>query len=97
MMAVTVAGKQVCKSTHSRNKRLAHQMLARWETEVFEGRFHLPKSAPPYFDEWAEEFMAKVAHPNTHKRYLSSVEKLKSKFTGLRLSAISAERIEEYE
>jgi integrase len=96
MMAVAVAGRQHCKSTHTTNKRLAGQMLARWETEVFEGRFHLPKSAPVPFTKWADEFLAKVAHPNTRKRYGSSIEKLKAAFTGLRLSDISAERIEEY-
>jgi len=96
MMAVTVNGRQVCKSTHTSNKRLADQMLSRWETDVFEGRFHLPKSAPPAFAQWAEEFLAKVSHPNTRKRYGSSVGKLKEAFTGARLSDVSAERIEEY-
>ena len=28
---------------------IGDQMLSRWETEVFEGRFHLPKTAPPTF------------------------------------------------
>lgn len=70
--------------------------ICSWETEVFEGRFHLPKSAPPYFEEWTTEFLAKVPHPNTRKRYSFPVEKLKSKFGGIRLSEISAERIEEY-
>src|ERR1700720_2788069 len=68
MMAVTINGRQVCKSTPTSNKRLADQLLSRWETEVFEGRFHLPKSAPPPFEEWADEFLARVAHPNTRKR-----------------------------
>lgn len=95
-MAVTVDGRQVCKSTHTSNKRLADQLLSRWETEVFEGRFHLLKSAPPPFAKWADEFLAKVVHPNTRKRYKSSVGKLKRKFIGARLSDISAERIEEY-
>jgi hypothetical protein len=96
MMAVTVNGRQVCKSAHTSNKRLADQLLSRWETEVFEGRFHLPTSAPPPFAEWADEFLAKVTHPNTRKRYGSSVGKLKAAFTGVRLSDISGERIEEY-
>ena len=96
MMAVTINGRQVCKSTHTSNKRLADQMLSRWETEVFEGRFHLPKSAPPAFAEWADEFLAKVAHPNTRKRYGSSVGKLKAAFTRAKLSDISSERIDEY-
>jgi integrase len=96
MMAVTVAGRQICKSTHTCNKRLAQNLLSRWETEVFEGRFHLPKSAPPTFAEWADEFLAKVAHTNTRKRYGSSIRKMKDKFIATRLSEISGDRIEEY-
>ena len=67
MMAVTVNGKQICKSTHTSNKRLADQLLSRWETEVFERRFHLPKSAPPPFPEWADEFLAKLRAGNGAK------------------------------
>jgi integrase len=96
MMAVIVDGRQHCKSAHTSNKRLADQLLSRWETEVFEGRFHLPKSAPPPFADWADNFLLKVMHPNTRKRYGSSVGKLKGNFGKARLSDISAERIEEY-
>ena len=62
------------------NKRLAVQMLARWETEVFEGRFHLPRSTPPTFEEWAEAFLTRVEYANTRKRYVASIRKLKQKF-----------------
>jgi integrase len=96
MMAVTINGRQVCKSTHTPNKRLADQLLSRWETEVFEGRFHLPKSTPPPFAEWADEFLARVAHPNTRKRYGSSVRKLKAAFARAKLSDVSTEGIDEY-
>jgi site-specific recombinase XerD len=91
-----VDGRQLCRSTHTSNKWLARKLLSRWETEVFEGRFHLPKSAPPVFADWADEFLGKVAHRNTRKRYRSSIGKLKASFTKVRLSDISAERIEEY-
>ena len=96
MMAVNKSNRQYCKSAHTSNKRLAQQLLARWETEVFEERFYLPKSTPPYFETWAEEFLTRVAHPNTRRRYTSSVGKLKIHFNGVRLSEVSAERIEEY-
>jgi hypothetical protein len=95
-MAVIVDGRQVCKSTHTSNKRLAERLLSRWETEVFEGRFHLPQSVPPPFAEWADEFLAKVSHPNTRKRYGSSFGKLKNQFTRARLSDISAVHIDEF-
>lgn len=96
MMAVYVDGRQVCKSTQTSNKRKADQLLSRWETEVFERRYYLPKSSPPVFSDWADEFLTKVMHPNTRKRYGSSVGKLKASFTGVRVSEVSAERIEEY-
>jgi len=96
MMAVSAGRKQVCKSSHTHNKRLASKLLARWETEVFEGRFHLSRSAPPLFEKWADEFLSKIVHPNTKKRYSSSVRKLKKAFKGMQLPAISPERIEEF-
>ena len=95
-IGVSLNGHQICKSTHTTNKALAKKLLARWETEVFEGRFHLPKSTPPYFEEWAEEFLSKVQHERTRRRYRSSIQKLKGKLAGVRLSDVSADRIEEY-
>jgi integrase len=96
MMATTVAGRQVCKSSHTINKRLAEKLLARWETEIFEGRFHLPASKPPLFEKWADDFLSTITHMNTKKRYKSSVEKLKGKFSGMRLNDISGAAIEEF-
>jgi hypothetical protein len=95
-MGVMVGGRQICRSAKTTNKGIAKSLLARWETEIFERRFHLPQSTPPYFEDWADNLLNKVAHPNTRKRYTSSVRKLKGKFTGLRLSDVSADRIEEY-
>jgi len=79
-----------------RSTRVAKRLLSRWETEVFEGRFQLPKSAPPTFDQWSQEFLTKVSHPNTRKRYTSSIAKLKMKFAGVRLPDITPEQLEEY-
>lgn len=95
-MGVCVAGRQLCRSTHTTKKHLARQLLARWETEVFEGRFHLPKSTPPYFEDWADEFLPKVAHPNTRRRYASSIGKLKCHFSALRLPDVTGDGIDEY-
>jgi integrase len=95
-MGVSVGGRQICRSAHTTNKTVAKKLLARWETEIFERRFHLPQSTPPYFEEFADEFLAKVAYPNTRRRYTSSVGKLKGKFTGVRLSDVTADRIEEF-
>ena len=96
MMTVTVGGRQVCKSTHTSNNRLAGHMLARWETEVFEGRFHLPKSKPPLLEHYSTEFLASVGHPNTRRRYASSIANLNQYFGVLKISNITADRIEEF-
>lgn len=96
VMATIVAGRQICKSSHTTNQRMARKLLARWETEIFEGRFHLPASKPPLFENWAEGFLSAITHANTKKRYKSSVEKLKLNFSGMRLNDISAAAIEEF-
>jgi integrase len=96
MMAVTIAGRQRCKSAHTSNKRLADQLLSRWETEVFEGRYYLPSSNPPIFEDYAREFLKTVQHPNTRRRYASSVEKLNKHFAALRISEITGDGIDKY-
>jgi integrase len=96
MMAVVVSGKQRCKSTHTSNKRLAEKMAAAWQAEVFEGRFHLLRSKPPLFEDYAKEFLASVPHPNTRSRYETSIRSLLQKFNGIRIADISAALIEEY-
>ncbi|PYX37020.1 MAG: hypothetical protein DMG81_14970 [Acidobacteria bacterium] len=96
MMAINVAGRQVCKTSHTKSKRIAKQLLSRWETDAFEGRFHLPRSIPPYFQEWADDFLTRVLHAATRKRYESSIKKLKERFFGIRLSELSSEQIDEY-
>jgi integrase len=96
VMAVTIAGKQVCMSTHTKSKRLAKKRLAQWETDVFEGRFRLPRSTPPYFQKWADDFLARVPHESTRRRYESSIKKLKGEFSGIKLSELSPERIDHY-
>ena len=96
MMAVTVAGRQVCKSAHTSTKRLADQLLSRWETEVFEGRFQLIKTNAPIFEQWADQFLLTVPHLKTRSRYASSVNNLKPKFGKLRLSQITPDLIDDF-
>lgn len=95
-MGAVVDGRQICRSTHTSNRNLAKKILARWETEIFERRFQLPRSTPPDLAKYADEFLSKVLHANTRKRYRSSIEKLKKKLGGVRLSDVSASLIEEY-
>lgn len=96
MMAVVVAGRQVCRSTHTSKKRLAEKMCAQWETEIFEGRFHLLRSKAPLFEDYAKEFEASVPHQKTRSRYETSNRSLLEKLKGVRISEISATLIEEY-
>jgi integrase len=95
-MGVTVSGQQRIRSTHTPNKRIAEKLLAQWETQVFEGRFHLPRSISPFFEDWADECLRRVTHPKTQKRYASSIGKLKAKLSGSRISSISGQQIEDY-
>jgi integrase len=96
MMAVIVGGRQICRSTHTSNKRLADQLLAGWQAEVFEGRFHLLRSRSPLFEDYAKEFESSVPHQKTRSRYETSNRSLLQKFKGVRVSEISAALIEEY-
>lgn len=96
MMAVTVAGRQVCRSTHTLNKRLAQKLLARWETEVFEGRFQLIKTNAPALAEWADQFLLTITHSKTRSRYTSSVNNLKPIFGRMRLPQITPGLIEDF-
>ena len=61
---------------------------------MFEGRYQMVKSRPPHFDQWADEFLAKVIHPNTRRRYASSIAHLKAHFPNARLSDVNVERID---
>jgi len=94
MMAVRFAGKQFCKSTKTEDKTEAKKKLREWETEIDQGRF--PKSKPQYFQDWADHFQTSVPHESTRKRYESSIKKLKERFSGLKLTELSPDQIDEY-
>src|SRR5438045_672302 len=84
-MGVSVSSRQLCKSTHTTNKSIAGKLMARWETEVFEGRFQLLKTDVPRFEKWADQFLQTIPHLKTRSRYSSSVNNLKPKLAALRL------------
>jgi integrase len=95
-MGVSVGGRQICRSAHTTNKRKAKGLLAQWETEVFEGRFHLIKTNAPTFEEWAAQFLQTIPNLKTRSRYVSSVNNMKPRFGKLRLSQITSDRIEDF-
>jgi integrase len=95
-MGVSVCGRQLCRSAHTTNKGLAKKLLARWETEVFEGRFHLIKTNAPTFEEWADQFLPTISNMKTRSRYTSSINNLKPGFGKLRISQIAPDLIENF-
>ena len=96
MMAVTIRGRQRSQSTGTSNRRLAEKMLARWTTQVHEGKFQLPRSDSPLLKEFASEFLASISHLNTKKRYGCSLVSLENRLGNLSLSSITADSIEDY-
>ena len=89
-------GKQRCESTKATNKRVAQRILDLRIAEIIEGRFRLPKTNAPRFEEFSREFLNSVRNQNTKKRYTSSVANLRSHFGDVRLSDISSQRIDEF-
>ena len=95
-MGVSIAGRQICRSAHTTNRRLAEKLLAQWETIVFEGRFQLINTNAPTFQQWAEQFLLTKPNLKTRSRYASSVNNMKAKFGKMRLSQITPDLIEDF-
>jgi len=95
-MGVSVGGRQICRSAHTMNKGVAKKLLARWETQIFEGRFQLIKTTAPTFEEWANQFLPTVPHLKTRSRYTSSVNNMQARFGKMRLSQITPDLIEDF-
>jgi integrase len=91
-----LAGRQLCRSAHTTNKGIAKKLLARWETEIFEGRFQLIKTKAPSFSEWVDQYLPTVPNLKTRSRYSSSVNNLKASFAKLRLSQVTPDLIEDF-
>ena len=95
-MSLMIDGRQHCESTGTSNKRLAQKILDKRKGEIAEGRFNLPKSNPPLLQEWAEQFLGSIAHPNTKRTYSSCIQMLLNFFGDARLSQITPDRIEQF-
>ena len=95
-MSLMVDGRQHCESTGTSNKRLAQKILDKRKGEIAEGRFNLPKSNPPLLQEWAEQFLGSVSHPNMKRTYDSCIQMLLNFFGDARLSQITPDRIEDF-
>jgi integrase len=91
-----VGGRQRFESSRSTKKRDARQLLDVRKGAAREGRLRLTKSNAPRFDEYARSFLLTVQHPNTKKRYRSSVRNLAACFGNVKLSDITADVIEDF-
>jgi integrase len=95
-MAYYVGAKQHCESALTTNKRLAQKILNIRIAEIIEGRFQLPKSNAPQLEQFCREFLESIRHPNTKKRYATSVANLLAHFGDIQLPNITPERIEQF-
>lgn len=95
-MAFTANGKHICLSTGCSNKRMAQKVLDLRRAEILEGKLRLPKSNPPKLNEWAEQFLESIQHPNTRRVYRSCIKSLNDFFGPVRLSEITPESIEQF-
>jgi integrase len=96
-MAFTHDGRHICESSGETNKRRALEKYNVRCAEVAQGRFDLLKKCCPTLSEWTEQYLERVQHPSTRRRYASSRANLIA-FLGIgtRLSHISATRIEQF-
>jgi integrase len=96
-MCYSADGEPHCESTKTTNKRVAQKIYDVRVGEIVEGRFRLPKSNAPRLEQFSQEFLDSTRHPNTKKRYTSSVLNLRAHFGDARLSDIdNPERIDEF-
>jgi integrase len=91
-----VGGRQRFESSRSTKKRDARQLLDIRKGAAREGRLRLIKSNAPRFDEYSENFLLTVRHPNTQKRYGSSVRNFAACFGNVKISNITADAVEDF-
>ncbi len=89
-----VGGRQRFESSRSTKKRDARQLLDIRKGAAREGRLRLTKSNAPRFEDYTRSFLLTVQHPNTQKRYRSSVRNLVACFGNVKLSDIAGDLIE---
>ena len=89
-----VGGRQRFESSRSTKKRDARQLLEIRKGDARAGKLRLTKSNGPRFEEYAASFLLTIQHPNTRKRYKSSVRNLAACFGDLKLSDVTSDLIE---
>lgn len=94
-------GRRIRESTGTTSKKRAEQLLAKRDTEVFEGRFAFaPKAATPPFNAFATAYLGEFSKHNkkrsSFRRDVGIVKNLCSFFGGKRLDAITPMLVEHY-
>jgi integrase len=96
-MSKTVAGRQLFRSTGTRNKKQAENIFALWQAQILSGEWDMPDPSPPKLGEWGAKFLESVQVPSTRVRYNTSVQHICCHWgKAARLSAISVRSIEEF-
>jgi integrase len=89
-------GRQRFESSRSTKKRDAQELLDIRKGTPRAGQLRLTKPNPPRLDEYARRFLLTVRHPNTQKRYGSSVRNFSACFGNVKISNITADIIEDF-
>jgi len=95
-MCYMVGKSQRCESTKTINRRLADRIWNKRIAEITEGRFRLPRTSAPALEEFSKQFLDSIRHPNTKKRYATSIVSLKAHFGDIELSDLNPEGIDEF-
>ncbi len=95
-MSYMIGKSQRCESTKTTNRRLAERIWTKRITEITEGRFRLPRTHGPGFEEFSKQFLDSIRHPNTSKRYATSIVSLKAHFGDIALPDLNPEGIDEF-
>jgi integrase len=92
----TANGERIQISTGTTSKRRAQKIHDMMQADMIEGRFRLPKSNSPTVEIWAAQFLESISHPVTKRTYKSCIQTLNKFFGTVRLSQVTAERIEQF-
>jgi integrase len=93
-ISYSVGGRQKFESSRSSRKADAQELPDIRRGDARAGRLRLIKRNPPRRDEYARRFLLTVRHPNTQKRYRSSVHNFSACFGNVKISDITADAIE---
>jgi integrase len=97
-MSFIANGRQYRQSTETNDKKLATAILSKVKTAIIEGKwFEIDEAQRRTFDEMMEVYFAKISDkPSTLSRKEDALPHLKDFFSGLTLSNITADLVDDY-